>query len=79
MTTSKLKQLRRDFLVLFLAFGFLAPLLLSALFLVFSGLVAYVEASFPEYTGLIYGWSIWLCFCLCVFLGFYRAEKSGLS
>ena len=78
-TPSTLNQLRRRWLVLFLTLGFLGPLLLWAVKVVLLGLVAYIEASFPEYAGAILGWSIWLCVCLLVVLWCYWEDKLELS
>lgn len=74
-TQSVLQQLRRDWLVVFLALGFVAPIFLSALRVAVLWIAVFVEANYSEYSGAIYGWSLWLFVCLFSAIWCYRAEK----
>lgn len=74
-TSLDLKKLRRYHFVIFLAFAFGFPLLVSAVFVFLSHLVTFIESHFSEYQGAIYCWLLWLCLCLFVAIKVYLDEK----
>lgn len=76
---SDLQKLRRDCLVSFLVTGFLAPVLLSSVFVIGSALVAFIDAHFSDYSGGIYGWFLWLIFCLVTTLKVYWEDKREMG
>lgn len=78
-TTPDLRKLRRDYLVIFLVTGFLAPVLLSSVFVIGSALVAFIDARFSDYSGAIYGWFLWLIFCLVTTLKVYWEDKREMG
>jgi hypothetical protein len=78
-TTPDLQKLRRHCLVIFLVTGFLAPVLLSSVFVIGSALVAFINARFSDYSGAIYGWFLWLIFCFVTTLKVYWEDKRELG
>ncbi|WP_156147741.1 hypothetical protein [Thauera sp. SWB20] len=78
-TSLDLQKLRRQCLVIFLVAGFLAPVLLSSVFVIGSALVAFIDARFSDYSGAIYGWFLWLIFCLVSTLKVYWEDKREMG
>ena len=74
-----LKKLRRDWLVAFVLLAFVAPISFATFSAICFWLVEFVDANFPEYSGAIYGWSIWLGVCAACTFNFYRLEKRDLK